>query len=60
MLSGITSKLRTSPPRALTSATPGTVRSSAPHLGDDTDAVLQAMGLSAHDIATLRNKGIIA
>lgn len=42
------------------SATPGTVRSSAPHLGDDTDKVLQQMGLSAADIATLRQKGIIA
>jgi len=28
------------------SATPGTIRSSAPHLGDDTDGVLQQMGLS--------------
>lgn len=42
------------------SATPGTIRSSAPHLGDDTDGVLQQMGLSTADIATLRDKGIIA
>jgi formyl-CoA transferase len=42
------------------SATPGTVRSSAPHLGDDTDAVLAQMGLSASDIAVLRGKGIVA
>jgi formyl-CoA transferase len=42
------------------SATPGTVRSSAPHLGDDTDGVLQQMGLSTADISTLRQKGIIA
>jgi formyl-CoA transferase len=42
------------------SATPGTLRSSAPHLGDDTDAVLTQMGLSATDIAVLRGKGIVA
>ncbi len=42
------------------SATPGQIRSSAPHLGDDTDNVLQQMGLSADNIATLRQKGIVA
>ena len=42
------------------SATPGTIRSSAPHIGDDTDAVLREMGLSADNIATLRSKGVIA
>ena len=42
------------------SATPGTLRSSAPHLGDDTDSVLQQMGLSRDNIATLREKGIVA
>ena len=42
------------------SATPGTVRSSAPRLGDDTDEVLSGMGLSAADIAALRQKGIVA
>ncbi len=42
------------------SATPGTIRSSAPRLGDDTDAVLSGMGLSAADIAALREKGIVA
>ncbi|WOP15747.1 CoA transferase [Ottowia sp. SB7-C50] len=42
------------------SATPGTVRSSAPHVGDDTDAVLRQMGLSAEQIATLRQRGIVA
>ena len=42
------------------SATPGSVRSSAPRLGDDTDAVLAGMGLSAADIAALRQKGIVA
>jgi formyl-CoA transferase len=42
------------------SATPGTLRSSAPHLGDDTDAVLRQMGLSEADIVVLRGKGIVA
>jgi len=42
------------------SATPGTLRSSAPHLGDDTDSVLRQMGLSGEHIATLREKGIVA
>jgi len=41
------------------SATPGTVRSSAPHLGDDTDAVLAGMGLNAAQIAQLRSQGVI-
>ena len=41
------------------SVTPGTVRSSAPHVGDDTDAVLREMGLSDAQIATLRSKAII-
>jgi len=41
------------------SATPGAVRSSAPHLGDDTDAVLRDIGLSATQIAALRDKKII-
>ena len=41
------------------SATPGTIRSSAPHLGDDTDAVLAEMGLNAEQIALLRSKGVV-
>ncbi|MCS4293452.1 formyl-CoA transferase [Comamonas sp. BIGb0152] len=41
------------------SATPGTIRSSAPHLGDDTDTVLQGLGLSATQIAALRERGIV-
>ncbi|WP_286999201.1 MULTISPECIES: CaiB/BaiF CoA transferase family protein [Comamonas] len=41
------------------SATPGTIRSSAPQLGDDTDAVLAGMGLSAAQIAQLRTQGVI-
>ena len=42
------------------SATPGTVRSSAPHVGDDTDAVLRQMGLTGEQIAALRARGIVA
>ncbi len=42
------------------SATPGTLRSAAPHLGGDTDAVLRQMGLSEAEIAVLRGKGIVA
>ena len=42
------------------SATPGSVRSSAPRLGDDTDAVLAEAGLTAEQIALLRAKGVVA
>ena len=42
------------------SETPGTIRSSAPHLGDDTDAVLKNMGLSTAQIKELRDKKVIA
>jgi len=41
------------------SATPGTIRSSAPRLGDDTDAVLREAGLSEAQIALLRDKGVV-
>ena len=41
------------------SGTPGSIRRSAPHLGDDTDAVLAEMGLNAEQIALLRSKGVI-
>ena len=41
------------------SVTPGTLRTSAPHLGDDTDAVLKQIGLSLEQIAQLRSKGIV-
>ena len=41
------------------SVTPGTVRGSAPHVGDDTDTVLNEMGLSAEQIAALRARGIV-
>jgi formyl-CoA transferase len=40
--------------------TPGTVRSSAPGLGDDTNAVLRDIGLTEQDIDVLRSKGVVA
>jgi formyl-CoA transferase len=40
--------------------TPGSVRSSAPRLGDDTDAVLREMGLTDEQIALLREKKVVA
>jgi len=40
--------------------TPGSVRTSAPGLGDDTDGVLRELGLSDPDIAALRTKGVVA
>lgn len=40
--------------------TPGTVRSSAPGLGDDTDDVLRELGYSTQDIAALRGRKVVA
>ncbi|GAA0757370.1 CoA transferase [Ideonella azotifigens] len=40
--------------------TPGGVRSSAPRLGEDTDAVLRELGLTAAQIAALRDRRIVA
>ena len=40
--------------------TPGTVRSSAPGLGDDTDAVLKELGVTNSDIAALRGRKVVA
>ena len=40
--------------------TPGTVRSSAPKLGDDTDAVLAELAFTAQDIAALRERKVVA
>jgi formyl-CoA transferase len=40
--------------------TPGSVRSSAPRLGDDTDAVLNELGFSTEDIAALRGRKVVA
>jgi formyl-CoA transferase len=42
------------------SATPGTLRKPAPHLGEDTDGVLAELGLSTEQIAALRDKGVAA
>ena len=41
------------------SATPGALRSPAPRLGDDTDAVLREAGLSEAQIAALRQRGVV-
>jgi formyl-CoA transferase len=41
------------------SATPGGLRSPAPQLGGDTDAVLREVGLSEAQIAALRERGIV-
>lgn len=40
--------------------TPGSVRRSAPRLGDDTDAVLRGIGLSEAQIAALRAANVVA
>ena len=42
------------------SGTPGTLRTPAPHLGDDTDRVLAEIGLTAAQIDALRRRGIVA
>lgn len=42
------------------SSTPGSLRSPAPGLGDDTDAVLFELGLSDQDIARLREWKVVA
>ncbi len=42
------------------SLTPGGHRNNAPALGQDTDAVLREVGLSEAQIATLRQRGIVA
>ncbi|MCO5413296.1 CoA transferase [Ralstonia sp. 21MJYT02-10] len=40
--------------------TPGTVRTAAPRLGEDTTAVLRELGIADDQIDVLRNKGVIA
>ena len=42
------------------SRTPGSHRRNAPHIGQDTDAVLGEMGLSPEQIQSLKNQGIVA
>ncbi|MBZ0225258.1 MAG: CoA transferase [Comamonas sp.] len=41
------------------STTPGRVRTSAPRLGEDTDAVLTQLGITPEQIAALRARGIV-
>jgi formyl-CoA transferase len=41
------------------SETPGTIRTTAPRLGEDTEAVLRRLGYSAEQIATLRVEKVI-
>ena len=40
--------------------TPGSIRSSAPNLGDDTDTVLGELDYTAQDIAALRDRKVVA
>ena len=40
--------------------TPGSIRCSAPNLGDDTDAVLGELDYTAQDIAALRERKVVA
>jgi formyl-CoA transferase len=40
--------------------TPGSIRTSAPKLGDDTDGVLNELGFSRQDIAALRERKVVA
>jgi formyl-CoA transferase len=40
--------------------TPGSLRSAAPHLGDDTDAVLREIGLTQVQITALHDKKVVA
>ena len=40
--------------------TPGALRTPAPRLGEDTDAVLAELGLSPAQVAALRERGIVA
>ena len=42
------------------SRTPGSHQRNAPTVGQDTDGILQSMGLTASQIAKLREKGIVA
>jgi formyl-CoA transferase len=42
------------------SRTPGGHRRNAPAIGQDSDAVLASMGLSATQIKALRDQGIVA
>jgi crotonobetainyl-CoA:carnitine CoA-transferase CaiB-like acyl-CoA transferase len=52
-------KLRQTRPAARFSRTPSEIRRGAPALGEDTGAVLGELGLSATEIAALREAGVI-
>jgi formyl-CoA transferase len=41
------------------SATPGAIRTTAPNLGEDTEAVLQGLGYAAEQIAALRGEKVV-
>jgi formyl-CoA transferase len=41
------------------SGTPGTLRSPAPRLGEDTEAVLRELGLDDEAIVALRARGVL-
>jgi formyl-CoA transferase len=41
------------------SATPGAIRTTAPRLGEDTDAVLRGLGYAAEEIAALRAEKVV-
>jgi formyl-CoA transferase len=41
------------------SATPGAVTRRAPLLGEDTEAVLREIGVTAEQLAALRQRGIV-
>jgi formyl-CoA transferase len=41
------------------SATPGSLRTAAPRLGQDTEQVLREIGVTAEQLAALREKGIV-
>jgi formyl-CoA transferase len=41
------------------SETPGSIRTAAPRLGEDTEAVLQRLGYTAEQIAALRAAAVI-
>ena len=53
-------KLRTTRPVSQFGGTPAQLRSAGPGLGEHTQQILEAMGVSTEDIKTLRAEGAIA
>jgi formyl-CoA transferase len=41
------------------SRTPGSIKTLAPDIGENTDEILQEIGLSEHQIESLRERGIV-